>query len=263
MTSSFQPFPIAEFKSGLLTYNEPWVRPRDAFEPLQNAYVYRGSIYKRGGTTLFGRMKYCNYQIIYTAAIAANGSVISGTTAGANALNHPLDGGAGKLVVKMTTSAGLETFTSLTATSPEVIVGTLGDTFTINYTTGAWTLQMTGGVRTKLINIPVVAHYSYTPQGQATPPNLPIMGIKQYINESTNVKKTVIMDTRRAAVYNAGTNDFDPICDVQQTIWVGLAATTTQTTTTSWTNLAPYTISITDGANTITDTPVNSTTGNL
>ena len=49
-----QPFPITEFKTGLYTYLQPWIRPLDAFEPLINAYIYRGTINKRNGYTQFG-----------------------------------------------------------------------------------------------------------------------------------------------------------------------------------------------------------------
>lgn len=49
-----QPFLIAELKTGLNTYLQPWIRPNDAFEPLVNAYTYRGTLNKRNGYTQFG-----------------------------------------------------------------------------------------------------------------------------------------------------------------------------------------------------------------
>jgi hypothetical protein len=33
---------------------QPWIRPADAFEPLVNAYIYRGTVNKRAGFTQFG-----------------------------------------------------------------------------------------------------------------------------------------------------------------------------------------------------------------
>lgn len=45
---------IAEFKSGINTYLQPWIRPIDAFNPLVNAYIYRGVVNKRSGYTQFG-----------------------------------------------------------------------------------------------------------------------------------------------------------------------------------------------------------------
>lgn len=45
---------IAEFKSGINTYLQPWIRPVDAFDPLVNAYIYRGAVNKRAGFKQFG-----------------------------------------------------------------------------------------------------------------------------------------------------------------------------------------------------------------
>lgn len=54
MSTAFQPFLISEFKTGISTYLQPWVRPQDALEPLVNAYTYRGVISKRAGMSQFG-----------------------------------------------------------------------------------------------------------------------------------------------------------------------------------------------------------------
>lgn len=56
MSNGYQPFPITEFKTGTFTYTQPWIRPADAFEPLTNAYVYRGVVSKRNGYSLFGQV---------------------------------------------------------------------------------------------------------------------------------------------------------------------------------------------------------------
>jgi hypothetical protein len=54
MSSELTPYAISEFKSGLNTYLQPWIRPADAFDPLVNAYVYRGTINTRAGYTQIG-----------------------------------------------------------------------------------------------------------------------------------------------------------------------------------------------------------------
>lgn len=54
MSAALQPFLISEFKTGITNYLEPWIRPNDAFEPLVNAYTYRGVVTKRAGYTPFG-----------------------------------------------------------------------------------------------------------------------------------------------------------------------------------------------------------------
>ena len=54
MSTSLQPYLISEFKTGISTYLQPWIRPQDALEPLVNAYTYRGVISKRAGMSQFG-----------------------------------------------------------------------------------------------------------------------------------------------------------------------------------------------------------------
>jgi hypothetical protein len=54
MPNQLQPFLISEFKTGINTYMQPWIRPADAFEPLVNAYIYRGTVNKRAGYSQFG-----------------------------------------------------------------------------------------------------------------------------------------------------------------------------------------------------------------
>jgi len=54
MSSGFKPFLISEFKTGINTYLQPWQRPADAFEPLVNCYINRGTINKRAGYSQFG-----------------------------------------------------------------------------------------------------------------------------------------------------------------------------------------------------------------
>ncbi len=52
--SDYQPFPITSLKTGLFNYLQPWIRPEEAFEPLENAQVYRGVLSKRNGYVQLG-----------------------------------------------------------------------------------------------------------------------------------------------------------------------------------------------------------------
>ena len=47
-------FLIAPFNSGLDTSKKPWMIPDEAFEELNNAYVFRGRLKKRFGSDLTG-----------------------------------------------------------------------------------------------------------------------------------------------------------------------------------------------------------------
>lgn len=51
--SSYTPFLIANFKTGLELDLEPWLLPQDAFMELQNAYIRNGVLMKRNGYTEF------------------------------------------------------------------------------------------------------------------------------------------------------------------------------------------------------------------
>lgn len=54
MSSNLTPYLISEFKTGINTYLQPWMRPADAFEPMVNAYVNRGTVNKRAGYSQYG-----------------------------------------------------------------------------------------------------------------------------------------------------------------------------------------------------------------
>jgi hypothetical protein len=54
MAGKLTAFPIMELKSGINTYLQPWIRPIDAFDPLINAFIYRGVLNKRAGYSQFG-----------------------------------------------------------------------------------------------------------------------------------------------------------------------------------------------------------------
>lgn len=242
MRSSFQPFLISEFKTGLFSYLEPWIRPIDAFNPLTNAYVYRGTLNKRNGYDLFGRMAYCDNNI----DLGDGGVSYSGTLS-----VHPIAAGS------FAPTDGTETFTD---NGDGTLTGSAGGTGTINYTTGAWTLTFNAVVAA---NTNIYAHYY---------PNVsrPIMGLKQWDSESTGEHKLVAFDTRRAAIYNASTEVFDPICSVSQVLWVSTGGAIPASFSTGWAAVSPYTqvfapfsvsVTATVGAN--TETTTDDGAGNL
>lgn len=230
--TDYQPFLISEFKTALFNYLEPWIRPVDAFDPLNNAFIYRGNLQKRSGYTVFGRISYQDNNI----DIGDGGVNYSGTLQ-----TRPIVAGT------FTPTDGVESFTD---NGDGTLTGSAGGTGTINYTTGAWTLTFNASVG---VGVPISATYT---------PNVarPIMGIKQWVNETTSTRKLIVMDTRRAAVYNDSTNQFDPISTVNQQLWQGDGSTTSISFSTGWVAIAPYTqslapfsVQITDGTTTITD----------
>jgi len=55
MTQPLPPTLIADFKHGVTRDLQPWLIPKDAFVNLSNAYVFRGVVKKKGGSTLLGQ----------------------------------------------------------------------------------------------------------------------------------------------------------------------------------------------------------------
>lgn len=56
----YQPFPISNFRTGFDEAIEPWLIPKDAYQSLINAHLYRGIVEKIGGYTLFANFTYRN-----------------------------------------------------------------------------------------------------------------------------------------------------------------------------------------------------------
>jgi len=235
MKSSFKPFLISAFKTGQFNYLKPWISPTEAFEPLDNAYIYRGVLNKRAGYTIFGRMAYTDNNI----ALGNGGTTYSGTLALFPIVPGSFNPGADTM--------GGETFTD---NGLGVLTGSAGGSGTIVYSTGVWSLTFGSNVAS---HVNIYATYQ---------PNLsrPIMGIKVWISESNDSTLLVIMDTARAAYYNVGTDSFVPLDEISQVLWVGDGVSTSKNFLTGWVAqspytqaLAPYSISITDGTSTITD----------
>lgn len=149
--SSYQPFLIGNFGAGQFTYLEPWQSPDDAFEPLTNAYTYRGSLQKRQGYQEWGYtglLRYTNNEI----TLSGNGVL--------QAFNIQLD----KFSVEPSsvTITALVGAVALQATDDGAgnITGALAAALsTIDYVTGAIVLNTTGAV----VNLaPIVVQYTFT-----------------------------------------------------------------------------------------------------
>lgn len=273
MTSSYQPFLIGQGKSstGLFSYLESWVKPEDAFDELINAYVYRGSIYQRQGMVLFPSASGNGALVYQNNEISATGNGGSGLYSG-TLTNRPL---IGTVTITALTSSGIRSSTA--AFAPGTVPWSTGGSSLataggINFSTGFWQIMTSANVGA---GIPIVVQYNFVPTaitsgGGAGSINNPIMGIKTHINDTTNVKTLVVIDTRRASRWDPNTKAFVPIQSFQQFTFefpLSNARVTTGSIITQWTNLAPYTLSVTvfnpDGSvfDSSTDIPESTTRG--
>lgn len=183
---------VANFKTGLETGQQPYLLNNDAFPVLQNAYVWRGSVYKKRGRSFLGRP----YSTLTAATFsgASNGSgVFSGnifTNTGIATPNASLVPGS------ISIDLGAVTFTD------PLQDGTLSPNGSINYATGDIVITNAAAPATS----PVGTFNFYT--------NLPIMGIEDFYRTSAGtfaqkgIPETIIFDT----IFSYSTNNaFPPV----------------------------------------------------
>lgn len=174
---------VGPINKGLKTYREPFVIDNDSFPVLQNAYQWRGRVKRKRGTAYL-----CQLQRFFNPNLAT----YSPTT------NNPFDGGGNlNLLVgyNLTTLSPNATIVpgSVQITdriSGEVytdpaqngtLIGSLGDTGTINYATGAVLAVNSAGHNARSI-------FSYYPQ-------LPVMGLEDLRLNPNVVTTTLAFDT--------------------------------------------------------------------
>jgi hypothetical protein len=245
MSSSYKPFLISETKTGISQYLEPWVRPNEAFDPMDNAYVYRGTLNKRNGYTILGSMVYRDNGV--TIATGTGASTYSSTI----------------LVTPIRSSSVIINSYDVSTSSYVVLTdngsgGFTGDgTGSINYTTGVVIASFTSIISSP---VAITASYTYTPNQLTAPASSPtiIMGLKQWSDEVNGVNELLAFDTNRASLYNNTTKVFDPLYAFDQTLYSQTNTTTSpvlvsKLINTGWADVAPYSVSLTDGTVTIKD----------
>lgn len=187
----YQPLAISNFRTGFDEAVEPWLLPRDAYQLLKNAHLYRGVLEKIPGYDLFARMSY-RLEVQLTGVIDGGNKVFMGTLAHIPSTN--------KFIAQSAINAGgtlVETFTYFSSTSPDIItLHSVGvGTGTVNLTTLAVTLTfntapavIVGGYNSVI--------FSYDFLSTAGAGTNDIMGIKQYFKEDGS-QEVLVFNTRR------------------------------------------------------------------
>ncbi len=191
-------FLIADYKSGLQKDKAPWLIMNDAFEELDNLFIYQGRVKKKGGTSALGRM--------------VRTDNLTDRTAGADTYNLAVGDGnlsPGHLVI----TDGTTTFTD-NGTTGFTINGSgtvLGAT---NYSTGTFNVRFDTG------NVGAKVTATYIP---AIP--RPVMGLLTRELTSINQEELVAFDTKVANTYNSSTKKFQDISTYKDTsarfTWTG------------------------------------------
>ena len=191
----YQKFPISNFRTGLNESVEPWLLPRDAYQSMVNAHLYRGVIEKIEGYTLFATMSNRN-----TIALspAPNGAIKTFTGTLTKAPINTQFFGWGAIVLGSTS----ETFSYSSDASATVInlIGSAGGTGTVNLSSLAVSITFNTAPPTSALYDTIFFSWDAAPASPTA-----IMGIKQYYN-SNSAQEVLVFDQKRVGkiVSNVG-----------------------------------------------------------
>jgi len=171
---------IGPMNHGLRNDVTPFNIDNDSFPVLLNAYQWRGRVKRKRGTSLLNRLKR-----FFNSADASYGSITSfNLVAGAGniltAFGLQTNGNIVPGSVILTDATAGNTYTD---NSLGILIGVPGGTGTINYATGDITIAGGGA---DLIN---AVSFNYFP-------DLPVMGLEDFISESTQFPGTLGFDTK-------------------------------------------------------------------
>lgn len=178
---------VGPINKGLKNDRLPFIIDNDSFPTLLNAYQWRGRIKRKRGTRLLGRL-----QRFFDSFLASYNPTLSTITLG----NDGSGNGTGNLLTGFTT---LETNASLVPGSLVIVDTTAGNTYTdpakdgilvgvpagsgtVNYSTGDIIITGAAG------NI-ITATFMYYP-------DLPVMGLRDFISNSVQFPATIGFDTK-------------------------------------------------------------------
>ena len=162
-------------KSGLVVDTPSWLAPEDSFSRLNNAYIYKGKIRKRFGSSLLGGTS-------LTSRLRLN----AGTTDGAGNLTVTVPGS--KFNVGQMFSVDDELFTVVATGTPGTMLKTGSSTVHTFDTTSGQLILNTPFLTTDV--------YYY--------PSDPVMGITHYETGAVNNNPAYAFDTQFAYVYSSG-----------------------------------------------------------
>jgi hypothetical protein len=194
-------FLIAPINTGLQTNLRPWLIPDDAFETLNNAYVFRGRVRKRFGGRLMGVG--FDPSLPVTAPLFSRLRINLGNTDGSGDASGTVPGDV--FTIGQMFSIGDEIFTVQALGTPVDMLDT-GASSTATYDTTDGDYVFAGAAATTAI-------WFY--------PGLPVMGLTIYDSGAINNQPTYGFDTQFAYIFTGGfwQQSGDPFTDTP--IWHG------------------------------------------
>jgi hypothetical protein len=188
----YQPFLIGNFRSGLNMAVEPWLLPRDAFQSLINARLYRGVVEKVDGYLPYTK----TYEGVISRLFPAADGTVTTFTATLSRTPRTLNF-TGYSVITAGLSSELFTYASDDGIDTVILQGSAGGSGTLNLSTGALSL---------LANTAPPAGTTVFFQFYAGPragfTRYPIVGIKPYYT-ALGETQTLIFDTQKLCIINS------------------------------------------------------------
>jgi hypothetical protein len=200
---SLQVQEITNFKSGIDLSLDPILAPADAFVNLTNGYVHRGVLRSRKGLSGFATGTDEDNRLVSRVSNEITNEDLGlgggGPDYTLNLANDQIERGQNVVV---TAAAQSITFTWVPDTRQTTTSGDDGgaSTNSVNYDTGVVNVSFTAGVG-GATTIFVSYHYH---------PDLPIMGIHEYIRTPTP-RDLIVCDEDFPYIYDGTNNDFDRI----------------------------------------------------
>ena len=200
---SFHPQMIAPYRSGLKKSEKPFLILDDAFQTIENAYVWRERVKKRLGIKLVNRLR----RVLTGQALGNTDG--SGNFSGNIFTILGLDTAAPNAGIELgsvTITVGAQIFNEPGTPNGLLSNGAAG-TGTINYATGGLTLNTDPNLAATAVSI----DFNYFP-------NLPVMGIKLRELGAINVEDSVFWDTVFVYQFDSVNNTFS---SPSTTVWSG------------------------------------------
>ncbi len=191
--TDYQTFAISNFRSGFNESVEPWLLPRDAYQTMINAHLYRGVLEKIEGYSLFAKMTYRQF---VRANEATTGILKTFTFTLPSAPVTTVFYGYGTIIVG--TSAETFSYSGDASSTLLNLTGNAGGTGTVDLNTNIATLIF----NTAPPATPGCVLFAYD---SASAGNKAIMGIKPY-NGSNGEAQVLVFDQNRVGIIksNAG-----------------------------------------------------------
>lgn len=184
---AFDRFLIAPLNTGLQTDIKSWLTPDDAFDYLQNAYVFRGRVRKRFGSILMGSTQLNSRLRASLSSGGAGVGITDVTGAAAGNVRTILADASLPVGMGQMFSIGNDFYTVISnAAGVQAMLATTGSG-TFNVTTSDFTI--TGGPA-----LTAIIFY----------PAFPVTGIEQYLTGAVNNHPTYAFDTRYAYTFSGG-----------------------------------------------------------